>query len=89
MSEEDREPPAAPTADALVAELDQTQRILAALHAAVLRRSAHNPNMHRRLATLATAFNEIEAQRWAVLERAADGDVTAGRASLPSPAPKR
>jgi len=79
MSEEDRELPVAPAADALVAELDETQRILAALHAAVRRRSTSNPNMHRLLATLASALNEIEAQRWAVLEREADEDMAASR----------
>lgn len=79
MSEENQELPAAPAADALVAELDETQRILAALQAAVRRRSAHNPNMHRLLATLASALNEIEVQRWAALQCEADEDMAASR----------
>ncbi|WP_219910049.1 hypothetical protein [Variovorax sp. WS11] len=62
MSEEDRKLPTAAAADALLVELDESQRILAALHAAVRRRSANNPNMDRLLATLASALNEIEVQ---------------------------
>ena len=59
MSEEDQK---LSTADALLVELDESQRILAALHAAVRRRSANNPNMDRLLATLASALSEIELQ---------------------------
>lgn len=79
MSEENQELPTLSDPVALVAELDETQRILAALHAAVLRRSAHEPAMRRRLATLASAFNEVEAQRWALLEREAGEDLATGR----------
>lgn len=62
MSEEDRELSTAAAAEALRMELDESQRILSALHAAVRRRSANNPNMNRLLATLASALDEIEVQ---------------------------
>jgi 2,3-bisphosphoglycerate-independent phosphoglycerate mutase len=62
MSEEDRELSTAAAAEALREELHESQRILSALHAAVRRRSANNPNMNRLLATLASALDEIEVQ---------------------------